>query len=655
MANGQWVERKRLSIAVLVDSTNFTGATNWTAYTSSNIMVDIGTNQVPHDIWIGMRGRLTNSYPTWEETTLILNSTSPVISITSPLDSASFNSARVNVSGNFTAASLKQITVNGMLAFVNGANFEALNVPLDAGANTITAIIEDLTGMTNAASVTVTGTTNADGSMNNPVQLQATPIAGFAPLPVSFQVQASVPGTVQQVLYDFNGDDIADLVTNNLQSITNTYEIDGEYFPVVTIQTDAGRFSSIGGWNAVLLDPSNQPVRINVQAPAMIVSIFSIPDPVDLKWMAPSNLYVLSGSTATLTEFDTNWNSIRSLSGIGVTPSGFGVDAAGNVYVAVTNNNQVWKFNPTDVSFQADTNFGVGGCIGLTNGAAGSNPGEFNAPFDVAVTPDGQTIAVSDSGNNRIQQFSAINGAFIAFFGSQGSDVGQFNTPKGLTYDSDGILYIVDSGNSRIVLAQGSSVTDATGSGGNGLGQFSGPMNISVGKRGVYVADTGNNRIQKFDLPAQGLFSITSDNVGYALSTNFNVPAAVAAVDNLTNELFYVADTGNNRVVLCNIPDNNADSIQTVWNTMKNRVATGNISGAAQCYSSKTADGYQQAFLCIGTVKTISDINDIGPLTPAYIENDLAQYYFEQTVGGQTFLFPVQFVRENGIWKIFEF
>ena len=101
---------------------------------------------------------------------------------------------RVNVCGNFTAASLKQITVNGILAFVNGTNFEALNVPLAAGPNTITAVIEDLTGMTNAASITVTGTTNSDGSMNGPVQLQATPVAGFAPLPVTFSDSGQCAG-----------------------------------------------------------------------------------------------------------------------------------------------------------------------------------------------------------------------------------------------------------------------------------------------------------------------------------------------------------------------------------------------------------------------------------------------------------------------------
>ena len=642
-----------LSIAVLVDGTNFAGA-NWIPYTSSNITVNLGANQGPHDVWIGLRGLPANAQ-TWEETTLILNSTQPAIAITSPVDNASFNASRVNVGGNFTAASLKQITVNGTLAFVNGTNFEALIVPLAAGTNIITAVIEDLTGMTNAASITVTGITNADGSMNNPVQLQATPVAGFAPLSVVFQITSnSAPGILQQVFYDFNGDDIADFVTNNLDPITYTYATNGEYFPVVTIQTDLGRFSSIGGWNSASIDPSNQPVQINVQTPPTQSTLTNVSNPVDLKWDG-THLYVLSGSGAAIYEFATNGTTIRSLGGIGTNPSGIDVDGSGNVYVAVTGSNQVWKFNPTTNSFQFDTNFGIGGCIGLTNGVPGANNGEFNAPFDVAVSPDGSQISVSDSGNNRIQQFSATDGSFIASFGSQGSAIGQFNTPKGLTYDSVGTLYVVDSGNNRIVMAEGSSVMDATGTGEADLGQFSGPVNISVGKRGVYVADTGNGRIQKFDLPAQGLFEITSGNVSYALSTNLSSPASVAAVDHPTDELFYVADTGHNQVLLCQVPDQNVDAILAVWNSMKACVANGHISGAMQFFSSVTANDYNQDFLAIGAANVISAIGQIGILTPAYINGDEAEYYFQQTINGRVLTFKVEFVKENGVWKIFEF
>jgi sugar lactone lactonase YvrE len=267
------------------------------------------------------------------------------------------------------------------------------------------------------------------------------------------------------------------------------------------------------------------------------------------------------------------------------------------------------------------------------------------------VSPDGSGISVSDSGNYRIQQFNA-NGVFIISFGGQGTNIGQFNSPKGLTYDSVGTLYVVDSGNNQIALAQGSAVVDATGIGGTDLGQFNGPGSISVGERGVYVADSGNNRIQKFDLPGQGFFSITPSTIRFALSTNFSQPQAVAAVDNLTNEMFYVADTGNNRVLLYSIP---SDDPTPVWNSMTAHIAAGDISSAIPSFSSISADGYRQAFLCIGTAKAISDINAIGTLTPVFIEDDTAEYYFEQTIGGQLLLFPVEFVKENGVWKIVEF
>lgn len=640
------------STAVLVDDTNFAGAT-WTAYASSNITVDVGSSPGAHDVWIGLRGRRATSCQAWEETTLVLNSVAPTIAISSPADGAAFNASRVNVTGNVAAATLRQITVNNVPALVDGTNFEARNVPLAAGANVITAVVEDRTGMTNAVSIAVTGLTNVDGSMNAPVQLQAAPVAGFAPLPVTFSVSANVPGTIQQVSYDFNGDGIADLATNNLDALTYPYATNGEYFPVVTVQTEVGRFSSVGGWNAAAVDPGSQPVRINVQSQPVQATLAAVQDPVDLKWDG-THVYVLSGSGGAVYEFATDGSTIRSVN-VGGHPSGLDVDGAGNVYVAVTAGNQVWKFNPTEVSFQADTNFGVAGCIGSTNGTAGTGTNEFNAPYDVAVSPDGQTISVSDTGNHRIQQFSAANGAFVTGFGSQGNQVGQFNAPQGLTYDASGTLYIADFGNNRMVLAEGSAVMDATGGGGSELGQFNGLRNVSVGKRGVYAADTGNNRIQKFGLPAQGTFSITADNVDYALGTGLSAPAAVAAVDHLTNELFYVADTGHNRVLLCRVPDHKADEIQAVWNNMVTRVVAGDIAGAAQCFSSRTADGYRQAFLAMGQSYAVPIMNQIGELKPVSIDDDLAQYYFEQSIAGLNLTFPVEFIKEDSGWKILEF
>jgi hypothetical protein len=269
--------------------------------------LSIGSTNGPHDIWVGLRGLPSDATPTWDETTVILDSNTPAITITSPSNNVSFNASRVDVSGTFSAGQLQQITVNGVLVFINGTNFEALNVPLAGGTNTVTAIVQDFNGDTNTAKIYVVGVTNSDGSLNDPIELSATNVGGFYPLTVTFQVQTNFPGIFSNLFYDFNGDDIADFTTNNFAPLTYTYPTNGVYFPVATVQTSVGRFSSLGGSNSLTPVSTNGTLQINVQASPVLVSTISITDPVDLKWTASSNLYVLSGSTATITL--ANWPS----------------------------------------------------------------------------------------------------------------------------------------------------------------------------------------------------------------------------------------------------------------------------------------------------------------------------------------------------------
>jgi hypothetical protein len=425
-----------------------------------------------------------------------------------------------------------------------------------------------------------------------------------------------------------------------------------------------------GQGNTILYDFTNNIAPNDVGRVPILLSTIAVTDPVDLKW-AGTNLYVLSGSTATITEYDADGNIVRSLSGIGDSPSGLDVDADGNVYVAMTGDNQVRKFYPTipvqsdivfrwsmaeeDVesgySFAVDESFGNGGYIGLNSGLSGTDTNAFNAPFDVAVSPDGGTISVSDSGNNRIQQFSA-NGVFAASFGSYGSAAGQFNAPKGLAYDSVGNLYIADSGNNRIVLANDSVVLGVSGTNGTAFGQFNAPANVSVNDRGIYIADIGNNRIQTFSPLGNDVYSFGTSDFRFAYTTNFSRLSSVAAVDNLTNEMFYVADPGNNQVLLYQIP---TDDPTPAWTNMTTHIAAGDIAGAVSSFCSDTATNYEQAFISIGTSDLASDISEMGTLTPVFIRNDAAEYYFEKDIEGHTILFPVEFMKENGVWKIISF
>jgi len=582
-------------------------------------------------------------------TKVYLDTVAPVIAITAPATSSSFSTARINVTGTFTETSLKQITVNGIVAFTSGNTFEALNVPLAEGANTITATAVDLAGNTSTTSVTVTGSATPVA----PVQLAATPVGGFATLPVTFTPTASVPGTLQHVYYDFDGDGVIDQTETTLSPVTHSYS-EGQYFPVVTVQTTSGRFSSIGGWNSS--DPSR--LRINVQAAPTTDSSISVTDPVDLKVLPNGDLLVLSGSTATLTEYDSGGTAVRSLSDIGTDPSGLDVDSFGNIYVVLSGDNQVARFIPNETSFEIDESFGNLGYLGNADKSSGQEAGMLYTPTDVAVSPDRTQIAVSDTGNDRIQIFD-IDGNYISMFGETGSDPGQFNLPKGLAYDAVGYLYVVDFGNDRVVLALDSTVLGTSGTTGSALGQFDGALNLAVGNRGIYVADAGNDRVEVFD-PLKGGHGagLTELNARLELSTQFSTalhqPGAIATIADFLTEKIYVADTGNNRVLKVTLPRNVVPD-STCWSTMKTQIAAGNINNAVACFSSVSADKYREAFLSMGTSAADSILSDIPTLSPVAIEGDTAQYRFDKVIDGVTITFPVEFVKENGQWKIMEY
>jgi hypothetical protein len=450
------------------------------------------------------------------------------------------------------------------------------------------------------------------------------------------------------VFYDFDGDGVTDQWGFDLQPVTHTYSTPGQYFPVVTVATTGGRFSSAGGWNG-----GADRLRINVQAPPVVVTTNNITDPVDVKWTQGGHLYVLSRSTATITEFDGTGTAIRTLSGVGTTPNGLDVDSAGNVYVAVTGDNQVKRFKPSANSFQLDTVFNGTGFIGKADKSTGSAPGQFNAPFDVAVSPGGEEISASDSGNNRIQTFSST-GEYINSFGEQGAAAGQFSALKGLCRDEIGSLYVVDSGNNRIALGDSSATMWTSGAGGAALGQFQGAVNLSAGTRGVYVADTGNNRVQAFKSEAGCGVSPVPFIPRFALSAELglNQPSSVAAVSDLLQEKLYIADTGNNRVILITLP---ADSPEAVWNAMKQRLLAGDIQGAIQYFSSISADSYRQEFLSIGPTDLISLVSQIPAVVPVFIEDEAAQYRFDRVIQGITLTFPIDFIKENGTWRILEY
>ena len=80
---------------------------------------------------------------------------------------------------------------------------------------------------------------------------------------------------------------------------------------------------------------------------------------------------------------------------------------------------------------------------------AGSGTGRASFPYGIAADPKTHDLYVSEVGNDRVQEFSP-EGAFIAAFGSAGSGGGQLSGPLGLGVDPSGGVFVADTGNNRV-------------------------------------------------------------------------------------------------------------------------------------------------------------------------------------------------------------
>jgi sugar lactone lactonase YvrE len=180
------------------------------------------------------------------------------------------------------------------------------------------------------------------------------------------------------------------------------------------------------------------------------------------------------------------------------------VDSQGNLYIADTLNHRIAVLSSDGKPIR-------------TIGSFGSGDGQFFEPRGVAVDSAGN-LYVADTWNARVVKFDS-SGKFLKSWGEGKEDFGGgrrasptdgsaagnqaqplgFFGPRGIAVDTQGNVYLADTGNKRIV------VTDSEGNYryqwgtfGSAAGQFSEPIGVAVDNNNVYVADTWNGRVQVF-------------------------------------------------------------------------------------------------------------------------------------------------------------
>ena len=271
-----------------------------------------------------------------------------------------------------------------------------------------------------------------------------------------------------------------------------------------------------------------------------------------------------------------------SIDGLAVAPNGtlYGVDGAFHVVYKIFEDGRVNGAVVGKLNTSGDV---------VSSGLQGSdgNVARLNAPQGVAVDISGN-IFISDSANHKIKRLNSHGRSqTLAGTGASGNVVNdngllaQFASPRGITVDEAGIVYVADTGNHRIKKIWPSGRTIVLAGGGSGMadGQgndalFNAPLDVAVDDQGnLYVADNGNLRIRRVDVDGN-VTTVAGGSSG--LTDGVGNDAQFKSLNNI------VMDPSNNYMWVIDV---NNSAVRKVW--VDGRVNTfaewksGTIAGAS--------------------------------------------------------------------------
>jgi sugar lactone lactonase YvrE len=248
------------------------------------------------------------------------------------------------------------------------------------------------------------------------------------------------------------------------------------------------------------------------------------------------------------------------------------------LYIADTGNHRIRKLDTTTGALITVVGTGSSGSSGDGGSATAA---QLNSPSAVAVDAAGN-LYIADTGNNEIRKVTANTSIIstVAGYGSPGSsgDGGsatsaKLNSPQGVFVDAAGTIFIADTGSHRVRKVTAGTITLIAGSSGGFQGDggvataanLNHPCGIWVDAAGnIFIADTQNNRIRKITAGTNIINTIAGTSAGYsgdggtATAAKLKKPQVVS-VDGAGN--IFIADTENHALRLVNIYTGNISTL----------------------------------------------------------------------------------------------
>jgi len=208
-------------------------------------------------------------------------------------------------------------------------------------------------------------------------------------------------------------------------------------------------------------------------------------------------------------------------------PIGITATSDGRIFVADTAADRVFMYNSAGK---------LAGLIGL--------PGEFSAPSGLAIDEKRGRLYIADSKKHFVKVYTLDGKTALSTIGERGGEVGKFNFPTNLALDSEGNLYVVDTGNFRVqVFSPEGKHLRNIGSVGDRPGNFSRPKGIAIDSEDhIYIVDAAFQNFQIFNKEGRVLLYVGE---GGSQPGQFLLPAGICVDD---EDRIYVVDQLNSRV-----------------------------------------------------------------------------------------------------------